>query len=181
MNGILLVSDCKLFTLYHMFQFYRYRALWLQQSVPLLPWTSLLAIAWFFPPYFLSQVCCFLLGRFLYSSETYFDSLHIIVANFYHCQLCWWKLDGHHALWLKQSVPRITWPSLLTIACFIYPYLLSRVRCFILERFGYSSGTHFALLQIIIANFYNHQLCCWQLYNSLLLLRNQPRLLLLRT
>ena len=73
----------------HIFKFDRYHAIWLQKSVPLMPWPSLLTIAWFILPYLIYRVCCFLLERFLYSSETLdvffceiFALLHIIIANF---------------------------------------------------------------------------------------------------
>ena len=83
-NGLSLVSDYKLFSPDHIFQFYRHHARLLQQSVSLMPWPFLLAVSLFLPPNVLSQVSCFLQERFLYSSETYFALLHIIISNFFY-------------------------------------------------------------------------------------------------
>ena len=66
----------------HMFQFDRHHVLSLHQSVPQIPWPSMLAIAWFFPPYLISWVRYFLLERFFYYSGPHFASLHIIIADF---------------------------------------------------------------------------------------------------
>ena len=71
----------------HIFQFDSHHDLWLQQPYPLMPWPSLLTIAWFIPPYFISRVCCFLLESFLFSSETLGVLFwHVFLLVTHHCR-----------------------------------------------------------------------------------------------
>ena len=116
MNGLPLVSDEKLFFPDHIFQFYSHHALWLQQSVPLMPWPFLLAIAWFLPPNFLSWVRYFLQELFVYSSETLFASLHIIIVNFVAGSLV--VMGSHYPQLLDSSICCVSDDFIIVYYCF---------------------------------------------------------------
>ena len=129
-----------------MFQFYRHHALWLQQSITLIPWPTLLTISWFLPLYFLSQfffpdgtLCAFFWNNWCILLKTRFALLHSIIANFVadnfiivYCRCgpnlfhCHWGINlslSHYWYMENTHVSPLRWANCL-VYIHLVPYLV---------------------------------------------------------